>query len=87
MNSDNHNNVGHNNSSTSFLGEAYELARNRKWTRDFAIYIMFCQAMAAEDKMKAQACMNLLEREVMNSLADPVFKAAEKEREEGRWTL
>ena len=64
------------------LKEADELAQNRKWTRDFALYIMFCKAMAAGDKTKAEACMKLLEPEVMNSLQDLVSKGSEKEEEE-----
>ncbi|HJU33786.1 MAG TPA: hypothetical protein VJ695_01565 [Nitrososphaera sp.] len=53
----------------ALLQEAYELAESRKWTRDFALYIMFCRAMAEGDKMRAERCMNLLERDVMNSLS------------------
>jgi hypothetical protein len=34
---------------------------------------MFCKAMAVGDKMRAEACMNVLEKEVMKSLADPLF--------------
>jgi hypothetical protein len=64
------------------LKEADELARNHKWTRDFALYIMFCKAMVAGDKTKAEACMKLLEPEVMKSLLDPVFKGSEGEEEE-----
>jgi hypothetical protein len=63
--------VGYN--STSLLDEADELARNRKWTRDFALYIIFSQAKTAGDKMKAEACMKLLESEVMNALTNSVF--------------
>ena len=66
------------------LKEADELARNHKWTRDFALYIMFCKAMAAGDKTKAEACMKLLEPEVMKSLLDPVFKGSEEEEEEDK---
>ncbi|HJU34071.1 MAG TPA: hypothetical protein VJ695_03020 [Nitrososphaera sp.] len=63
-------NNGHDDSSTgkALLEEANELAESRKWTRDFALYIMFCRAMAEGDKMRAERCMNLLERDVMNSL-------------------
>ena len=90
MNSDNsENNTTTNNknklkheSDRLLLDEADELSRNRKWTRDFALYIMFCRAMAAGDKTKAEACMKLLEPEVMNPLLDPVFKGSEKEEEE-----
>jgi hypothetical protein len=35
--------------------------------------------MTAGDKTKAEACMKLLEPEVMKSLLDPVFKGSEKE--------
>ncbi len=72
MNSDTHYNVGHK-SSTSLLDEADELSRNRKWTRSFALYIMFCQAMSVGDNVRAEDCTNLLEREGINSLVDPVF--------------
>ena len=71
--------VGYN--STSLLEEAYDLARNRKWTRDFALYIMFCEAMAVGDKLRAEACMDLLEREGENSLVDPVFGRLQKEND------
>lgn len=78
MKSDTHNNVDHK-SSTSLLDEADELSRNRKWTRSFALYIMFCQAMSVGDKLRAEACMNLLEKEGENSLVDPVFGKPQKE--------
>jgi hypothetical protein len=74
----NKNKLGHK-SDRLLLIEADELARNRKWTREFALYIMFSKAMAAGDKTKAEACMKLLEPEVMNSLQDPVFKGSEEE--------
>jgi hypothetical protein len=66
------NNVG-DSSSSALLEEADELARIRNWTRPFALYIMFCQAMSVGDKIRAEACMNLSEREGINSLVDPVF--------------
>jgi hypothetical protein len=69
MESDNNDKVG-SSSASSLLEEADELAINRKWTRDFALYIMFCKSMAAGDKVRAEAIMELLEPEVMNSLAD-----------------
>ena len=75
----NKNKLGHE-SDRLLLEEADELARNRKWTRDFAIYIMFCRAMAAGDKTKAEACMKLLEPEVMKSLLDLVFKGSEEDK-------
>jgi len=53
--------------------EADQLARIRNWTRHFALYIMFCQAMSVGDKIRAEACTKLLEREGESSLADPVF--------------
>jgi hypothetical protein len=37
--------------------------------------------MAAGDKTKAEACMKLLEPEVMKSLLDPVFKGSEEEED------
>jgi hypothetical protein len=54
------NNVG--DSSSALSEEADELARIRNWTRQFALYVMFCQAMSVGDKIRAEACMNLLER-------------------------
>ena len=65
-----HNN---NNGALSLLKEADELARIRNWTRQFALYIMFCQAMSVGDKIRAEACVNLLEREGTSSFVDPVF--------------
>ena len=70
-----------NNNSSSLSEEADELARGRKWTRHFALYIMFCQAMSVGDKIRAEACMNLLEREGINSLVDPVFGRPQKEND------
>ncbi len=55
------------------LEEADELARIRNWTRSFALYIMFCQAMSVGDKIRAEACLDLFKREGGNSLVDPVF--------------
>jgi hypothetical protein len=71
------NKVGDSNSS-SLSEEADELARSRKWTRHFALYIMFCQAMSVGDKIRAEACMDLFEREGINSLVDPVFGRPQK---------
>ena len=48
------NKVGDSNSSSSLSEEADELARSRKWTRHFALYIMFCQAMSVGDKIRAE---------------------------------
>jgi hypothetical protein len=75
------NKVGDSNSSSSLSEEADELARGRKWTRHFALYVMFCQAMSVGDKIRAEACMNLLEREGINSLVDPVFGKPQKEND------
>ena len=80
MNSNNNNNdhsVGDN--SRGLSEEADQLARIRSWTRHFALYIMFCQAMSVGDKLRAEACMNLLEKEGENSLVDPVFGKPQKE--------
>jgi hypothetical protein len=78
MESDNNDKVG-SSSALSLLEEADELARSRNWTRDFALYIMFCKAMAAGDKVRAEAIMKMLEPEVMNSLADEFPGADTKE--------
>jgi hypothetical protein len=68
------NNVGDDSRSSTLVEEADELARIRNWTRPFALYIMFCQAMSVGDKIRAEACMNLSEKEGgINSLVDPVF--------------
>jgi hypothetical protein len=74
------NKVGDSNSS-SLSEEADELARSRRWTRHFALYIMFCQAMSVGDKIRAEACMDLLEKEGENSLVDPVFGRPQKEND------
>ncbi len=42
---------------------------------------MFCQAMSVGDKIRAEACMNLFEREGINSLVDPVFGRLQKEND------
>jgi hypothetical protein len=64
------------------LEEADELARIRNWTRPFALYIMFCQAMSVGDKIRAEACMDLSEKEGgINSLVDPVFGRLQKEND------
>lgn len=52
--------------STLLLEEADELAKRWNWTRRFALYIMFCKAMAAGDKIRTEACMNVLEQEVVD---------------------
>jgi hypothetical protein len=83
MESDNNDKVG-NLSAVSLLKEADELARNRKWTRDLALYIMFCKAMGAGDKVRAEAIMELLEPEVMKSLVDKFKEEAEKENDQDR---
>jgi hypothetical protein len=80
MNSENNNkdHKGHDNSS-ALSEEADQLARIRNWTRHFALYIMFCQSMSVGDKIRAEACMDLFERERINSLVDPVFGRPQKE--------
>jgi hypothetical protein len=75
------NNVG-DDSSSALSEEADELARIRNWTRPFALYIMFCQAMSVGDKIRAEACMDLSEKEGgINSLVDPVFGRPQKEND------
>jgi hypothetical protein len=75
------NNVG--DSSSSLLEEADQLAGIRSWTRSFALYIMFCQAMSVGDKIRAEACMNLSQKEGENSLVDPVFGRSQKNDKSG----
>jgi hypothetical protein len=85
MKSDNNNaGGGGGGGGTLLLEEADQLAKSRNWTRPFALYIMFCKAMAAGDKTKAEACMKLLEPEVMNSLVDPMFKGPEEDKKRNR---
>jgi hypothetical protein len=57
-------------STTTLLLEADEIARSRKWTRSFALYVLYYKEITAGDMVRAEAYMNLLESEVMNSLAD-----------------
>jgi hypothetical protein len=81
------NNVGlSNGKDLPLLEEADELARIRNWTRPFALYIMFCQAMSVGDKIRAEACMNLSEKEGINSLVDPVFGRPQKESDKSSET-
>ena len=40
---------------------------------------MFCQAMSVGDKIRAEDCMKLSEKEGENSLMDPVFGRPQKE--------
>jgi hypothetical protein len=73
---DNHSDSSNNNargnskstSGTTLLKEAEELAKSRNWTRDFALYIMYCRALADGEKIRAERCMELLEREFENSV-------------------
>jgi hypothetical protein len=58
------------NNSNTLLQEANELAESKNWTKDFALYIMFCRAMAEGDKIRAERCMKLLEREYRNSFSN-----------------
>jgi hypothetical protein len=69
---------GSNSKDLPLLEEADELARIRNWTRHFALYIMFCQAMSVGDKIRAETCMDLFEREGDISLVDPVFGRPQK---------
>jgi transcriptional regulator len=52
--------------STGDIIEQEVLAESKNWTKDFALYIMFCRAMAEGDKIRAESCMKLLEREFRN---------------------
>ena len=84
MNADNNNKKVDYKSDILLLEEAEEIARDRKCTRDYALYIMFSQAMTSGDKTKAEACMNVLEREVINSFVDPMFKGSEEGKKRKR---
>lgn len=84
MNSDNNNKKVDYKNDILLLEEAEEIARGRKCTRDYALYIMFSQAMTSGDKRKAETCMNVLEREVIKSLGDPVFKESEEGKKRKR---
>jgi hypothetical protein len=71
-------------STTTLLLEADEIARSRKWTRSFALYVLYYQAMTAGNKTKAEACMKLLEKEVMGALTNSVVLEAEREYDQDR---
>ena len=58
------------NSSWSLKREVEELAKSRRWTKDFALYIMLCKAMAKGDNIRAESCMKLLEQEFENSFSN-----------------
>ena len=66
-NSTSNNNVNSNITAT-LLEEADELAKSKNWTRDFAVYVMYCRAMADGDKIRVEGCMELLEQEFKNSV-------------------
>jgi hypothetical protein len=53
---------------TTLLKEAEELAKNRNWTTDYALFIMYCRAIADRDSIRAERCIELLEREFENSI-------------------
>jgi hypothetical protein len=42
---------------------------------------MFCQAMSVGDKIRAEACMDLFQREGINPLVDPLFGRLQKEND------
>jgi hypothetical protein len=67
---DDRNTKNSSNSNRSLKREADELAKSRKWTKDFALYVMFCKAMAKGDKIRAESCMKLLEQEFKNSFSN-----------------
>jgi hypothetical protein len=41
---------------------------------------MFCQAMSVGEKIRAEDCMNLSERDGINSLIDPLFGRPQREK-------
>ena len=55
---------------STLLREANELAESKNWTRDFALYNMFCRAMAEGDEVRAESCMKLLQQEFRNSFSN-----------------
>jgi hypothetical protein len=67
-NDDSGNNVSNN--SNTLLQEANKLAESKYWSKDFALHIMFCRAMAEGDKIRAESCMKLLEQEFKNSFSN-----------------
>ena len=84
MNSDNHN-VDYRDKA-SLLKEADELSKRWNYTRDFALYVMYRQAITAGDAGKAAICMDLLEKEVMTALGGPVFLGSNKENDKSAET-
>jgi hypothetical protein len=66
-------NVGSDISETSLLTEAEELAISSGCTKDFALYSIYLKAMKIGDKVKAEACMKLLEGEIRSLLMDSNF--------------
>jgi hypothetical protein len=69
-------------STYALIEEADELARRRNCTGDFALYVMYRQALTVGDNARAAACMDLLERKVMNAFTDPVLLNANKENDQ-----
>ncbi|HZA47350.1 MAG TPA: hypothetical protein VE521_00300 [Nitrososphaera sp.] len=65
-------------SETSLLTEAEELAISSRCTKDFALYGIYLKAMKIGDKVKSEACMELLEREIRSLLMDANFWRWEK---------
>jgi hypothetical protein len=66
------------------LQEADELARSRKWTRSFALYVLHYQEITAGDMVRAEAFMNLLQGEVMDALTNPMLLESEQEYDQDR---
>jgi hypothetical protein len=67
---------------SSILQEADKLARRWNWTKSFALYVMYCRAIAIGDRERANRCMDVLEKEIMNSLTadDPLFLEDKSEK-------
>lgn len=83
MGSDSNNKVDYRRGGISailLLKEAEDLARTRNCTKDFALYIMYAEAQTVGNETKAAACMDLLEREFIDSVSE-TKKESEKDKE------
>jgi hypothetical protein len=66
------------------LQEADELARSRKWTRSFALYVLYYQEITTGEMVRAEAWMKLLEKEVLGALTNPGVLEHKREYGEDR---
>ncbi len=68
-------------SETSLLTEAEELTISSKCTKDFALYTIYLKARKMGDKVKADACLELLDREIRSMLMDANFWMSGREND------